>query len=119
MLVTDRRRGRVIVLSYCGQAFCTLSLNALLLGAGTEVLLSAGKPAYASSQAPAGDCPASKGNDGNTSTIFHSGFSASGCNLDGSGPWWGVDLGGKRASGFWRRGCHVWRRGCHRLLTRR
>ena len=61
----------------------------------SDALLSLGKPAYASSEAPAGDCPAVRANDGNTANLFHSGFSGSGCNLDGSGPWWGVDLQAK------------------------
>ena len=89
----DGRRSQVIVRSYCGQAFCTLSLNALLVVAATEVLLSAGKPASASSVGSG--IQVSNGNDGNPSSIMHSS-----CNLDGSGPWWSVDLGGKRASGL-------------------
>ena len=63
-------------------------------GLATEVLVSQGKPAYASSLGY-GDHEW-EANDGNPANLFHSG-----CGLDGSGPWWGVDLGSKvRAAGL-------------------
>ena len=59
----------------------------------TEVLLSRGKPASASSTwSGGGSSPASNANDGDMTNLFHTS-----CNLDGSGPWFGVDLGGEGA----------------------
>lgn len=53
-------------------------------------LLSRGKPASLSSGHPGG-FPANYANDGDKNNFAHSS-----CNLDGSGPWWGVDLQGAK-----------------------
>ena len=60
-----------------------------------DELLSQGMTAYASSEWPNGNHPAWRANDGDLGDMFHSS-----CNLDGSGPWWGVDLGNMVRAGL-------------------
>ena len=60
-------------------------------GLATDVVLSQGKPASASSTwSGGGSSPASNANDGDMTNLFHNA-----CTQDGSGPWWSVDLGSK------------------------
>ena len=64
--------------------------------APTDALVSQGKPAFASSEWGTGEYPARNANDGNLNTIFHSSGG-----IDGSGPWWGVDLGSNVRAHRW------------------
>ena len=85
--------GRYVSLRIDGRAE-SLNIAEVQVYGSPLPLLSQGKPASLSSPISNGMYPASYANDGSLTNFAHT----SG-NLDGAGPWWGVDLRGARHAG--------------------